>query len=150
MCCNSVSNCIKTTRILNGVVAGTTVQTSSAVDMSGFDGARFTFLMGAITAGAVTSCKLQQSSDDGSADAYADLAGTSVTVADDDDNQVVVIDVYRPRERYLKAIISRATQNAVIDGILVEQYCGRKQPTTDDATTVVAREIHVSPAEGTA
>ena len=108
----------KVIRIMNGVAAGTSAQTSSAVDMAGYDAVKFYTLFGAITSGAATSVKVQQSSDDASADAYADLTGTSVTVADDDDNQVVVHDIIAPRERYLKVVISRATQNAVIDGVI--------------------------------
>ena len=146
----NLSNQIKTTRLLNAVAAGTTDQNGTGVDMQGFLGVRFTFLFGTITSGAVTSCKAQQSSDDGSADTYADLEGTAIAVADDDDNQVVVLEVYRPRERYVRPVIDRGTQNAVIDGIIAEQYGAIVQPTTDDATTVVDSEIHVSPAEGTA
>lgn len=144
------ANTEKVIRVMNGVVAGTSAQTSSAIDTQGFDGVKIYSAFGAITSGAATSVKIQQSSDDASADAYADLLGTSVTVADDDDNQVVVHDIYRPRERYLKVVISRATQNAVIDGIIAVLYGAIKQPTTDDTTTVVSRETHVSPAEGTA
>lgn len=144
------ANTEKVIRVLDAVAAGQTTQTSSAIDTAGYDGVKIYSLFGAITAGAVTSVKVQQSSDDAVADAYADLAGSSISVADDDDNQVVVHDIYRPRERYLKAVISRATQNAVIDGIVAVLYCAAKAPTTDDATTVVGRETHSSPAEGTA
>lgn len=144
------ANSEKTIRVMNGVAAGTTDQTSAAIDTAGFDGVKFYTMFGTITSGAVTSVKVQQSSDDGGSDAYADLAGTSITVADDDDNQVVVHDIYRPRERYLKAVVDRGTQDAVIDGILAVLYCANKQPTTDDSTTVVGRETHTSPAEGTA
>lgn len=140
----------KVIRVMNGVVAGTTDQTSSAIDTLGFDGVKIYSAFGTITSGAVTSVKVQQSSDDASADAYADLEGTSITVADDDDNQVVVHDIYRPRERYLKVVIDRGTQNAVIDGIIAVLYGGRVQPATNDASTVVSREVHASPAEGTA
>lgn len=144
------ANSEKTIRIMNAVAAGTSDQTSSAVDTQGYEGVKFYTAFGAITSGAVTSVKVQQSSDDGSADAYADLAGTSISVADDDDNQVVVHDIYRPRERYLKVVVDRGTQNAVIDGIVAVLYGARKEPTTDDSTTVVGRETHTSPAEGTA
>lgn len=144
------ANTEKVIRVMNGVAAGTTDQTSSAIDMAGFEGVKIYTLFGAITGSAVTSVKIQQSSDDGSADAYADLEATSVTVADDDDNQVVLHDIYRPRERYLKVIVDRGTQNAVIDGIVAVLYGADKMPTTDDSATVVARETHSSPAEGTA
>ena len=144
------ANSEKAIRVMNGVVAGTSDQTSSAIDTKGFDGVKIYTAFGAITSGAVTSVKVQQSSDDGSADAYADLAGTSITVADDDDNQMTVHDIYRPRERYLKVVVDRGTQNAVIDGIIAVLYGAIKEPTTSDTVTVVARETHVSPAEGTA
>lgn len=140
----------KVLRVMNGVAAGTSAQTSDAIDTAGYEGVKIYSLFGAITSGAATSVKVQQSSDDAAADAYADLAGTSITVADDDDNQLTVHDIFRPRERYLKVVISRATQNAVIDGIVAVLYGARKQPTSDDSTDVVSREVHVSPAEGTA
>lgn len=140
----------KVIRVMNAVAAGTSDQTSSVIDTLGFDGVKIYSAFGTITSGAVTSVKVQQSSDDGSADTYADLEGTSVTVADDDDNQVVVHDIYRPRERYLKVVIDRGTQNAVIDGVIAVLYGARVQPVTNDASTVVSREVHASPAEGTA
>lgn len=144
------ANTEKTIRVMNAVAAGTTDQTSSAIDTAGYEGVKIYTAFGTITSGAVTSVKVQQSSDDAAADAYADLTGTSVTVADDDDNQVVVHDIYRPRERYLKVVIDRGTQNAVIDGIIAVLYGADKMPTTDDSSTVVSRETHSSPAEGTA
>lgn len=146
----NAANSERVIRVMNAVAAGTTDQTSSAIDTANFEGVKIYTAFGTITSGAVTSVKIQQSSDDGSADAYADLAGTSVTVADDDDNQVVVHDIFRPRERYLKVVVDRGTQNAVIDGIVAVLYGARENPTTDDTSTVVGRETHVSPAEGTA
>lgn len=137
-------------RVMNAVAAGQTNQTSSAIDTAGYDGVEIVSAFGAITGGAVTSVKVQQSSDDASADAYADLASSSVTVADTDDNKIVVHDIYRPRERYLKVVISRATQNAVIDGVFARRYAPRVNPSTNDSTTVVSRKLLASPAEGTA
>lgn len=138
---------VKITRLMNAVAAGTSDQLSSALDMQGFDGVVFLTSFGTITAGAVTSVEVHQC--DTSGGTYAALTGTSITVADDDDNQVVVHDIYRPRERYLKVNIDRGTQNAVIDGVTAIQYGARVQPTTNDSTTVVSREVHASPAEGT-
>lgn len=140
----------KAIRVMNGVVAGTTAQTSSVIDTAGYEGVKIATLFGAITSTAVTSVKLQQSSDDGAADAYSDIEGSSVSVADDDDNQIVVHDIYRPQKRYLKVVVGRGTANAVIDGIVASLYGARKQPTTDDSATVVSRKLLVSPDEGTA
>lgn len=135
---------------MNAVAAGTSDQTSSAIDMQGFEGVIFYFMFGTITGSAVTGVRVQQSSDDGVADAYTDLLGSAVAVPDSRSNDMVVVDILRPRERYLKAVIDRATQNAVIDGIVAVQYGPRVKPTTDDSATVIGREVHASPAEGTA
>lgn len=144
---NNLSNSIKTTRSIDATVAGTTDINGSSVDMANFGGCRFTVGFGVITSTAVTSVKIQTSSDNS---AFNDLAGTAVTVADDDDNKVVILDIYRPQERYLRPVVDRATANAVIDFALAEQYEPHILPTTDTAADTVAREIHSSPAEGTA
>ena len=141
---------VEVQRVSNAVAAGTTTITSSAVDMSGFGGVTFLVPFGAITANAVTSCKVQQSSDDGGSDAYSDLEGSSVTVADDQDNLVCVVEVHKPIKRYLKLIVSRATQNAVVDGIIALKYDPRTQPVTQGATVMAASEQSASPDEGTA
>lgn len=136
---------------MNAVAAGTTDQTSSWIDTANCEGLIFIIKFGAITAGAVTSVKLQQSQDSGGASA-ADLEGTAQTVADDDDNQVAVIDIFRPRERYVAAVVDRGTQNAVIDSIICIKYGQKKVPVSQDSSHVVggAVETHSSPAEGTA
>ena len=139
----------KVIRVMNAVAAGTSDQNSSVVDMANWDGVKFYTAFGAITSGAVTSVKAQQAAASDASDA-ADLEGSAVTVADDDDNQIVVHDIHRPRERYVRIVVDRGTQNAVIDGIVAVLYRGRVQPTTDDSTTVVARKLLASPAEGTA
>lgn len=140
---------VKVTRVMDAVAAGTTDQNSSEVDMKGFEGVMFIAAFGAIDATAVTSVKAQQGAVTGMGDA-ADLAGTSISVADDDDNKVVVLDIYRPQERFVRCVIDRGTANAVIDGVIAIQYGPREKPTTHDATTVVGTEVHASPAEGTA
>lgn len=145
-----LANTVKITRVKNAVAAGQTTQQSDAVDMANFEGVVFLTLFGAITGGGVQSVKIQQSATAGLAGTETDLEGTGITVADDDDNQIVVHDIYRPTKRYVNAAVLRATQDSVIDGIIAIQYGASVIPTTNDATTVVSRETHVSPAEGTA
>jgi len=149
-----LSNEVKTVRIKPDgsgyvVAAGAADVNSDIVDIQGFHGVRFIIGFGAIVAGAATSVKAQQNTIN-SGTGMADLAGTAVTVADNDDNQIVVLDIYKPRERYLRLTTLRATQNSTIDFLLAEFYEPWKVPVTEDATIVVAAEKHVSPAEGTA
>jgi len=140
----------KVSRVMNAVAAGTTDQTSSAVDMAGFEDCTFIAAFGALTATQVTQMKAQQSSDDGVADAYSDLEGTLTgPLADGDGNKLMVLEVYNPAKRYLKLVIDRGTANAVIDGVVAIQSQARVLPVTQPST-VAFTEVHRSPAEGTA
>jgi hypothetical protein len=132
------------------VAAGTsTITPSAAIDTKGYDSCLFIVAFGAITTGAATSIKVQQSSDDAATDAYSDLTGTSVTVLDSYDDKLVYVEVVRPLKRYLKLIVLRATQNSVVDGITAILSGAHDVPTTHD-TTVATGETHITPAEGTA
>jgi hypothetical protein len=126
--------------------AGTSVITSGAVDCAGYDGCLFIVPVGAIVAGAVTSIKVQQC--DTSGGSYADLTGTSQAVADTDDDKLFYVDVFRPAEQFLKLVVSRATQNATIGGIIAIRYNAANRPTTQG--TNVAGESFNWPVEGTA
>ena len=128
--------------------AGTATITSDAVDTAGFSRCCFIVPVGTMVTGAVTTFKLQQSSDDAATDAYSDVLGTSVAIADDDDNKLKYLDVVRPGKRYLKVVVSRATQNATIGGIIAVLGGPRSLPPTQG--TNVAGEKHTSAAEGTA
>jgi hypothetical protein len=140
---------VKVTRIMNGVAAGTTDQTSSRLDMQGFEGVTFIISFGALTATQVTSAKVQQNTID-SGTGMADLAGTSIgPLADGDSNKEMIIDIWQPQERWLQVIIDRGTANAVIDGITAIQYNAHKSPTTQPSTAAFV-ESHQSPSEGTA
>jgi len=128
--------------------AGTSDLTSEAVDCANADGVRFICGFGTITSGAVTSTKVRQGAASNMSDG-ADLAGTAQTVADDDDNQIVITEIIRPQERYVDHVIDRGTQNAVVDFLIAELFFTRNQPVTQDSL-VVGAEVHNSPAEGTA
>jgi hypothetical protein len=136
-------------RVMNAVAAGQTAQTSSKVDARDADGVCFLVAFGTITAGAVTSIKIQQSDDDGSTDGYSDLAGSSVSVPDTASNKIVPYVVKRPLKGDLKLVISRGTQNAVIDGVTAFKFNLRKVPATQPSTVAVSKTL-VGPAEGTA
>lgn len=147
---NILKDC-QVVRASNAVAAGAANITNIAgIDCAGFDSICFLVEFGAIVTGAATSIKLQCSSDDASADAYADIAGTSVTVADDQDNKVAIIDLHHPPERYIKLYVSRATQNSTIEGVTAILYNGGVHPVTQGSTVMAASELHWFPIEGTA
>lgn len=140
---------IKITRVLNAVAAGTTAQNSAVIDMQGYDGVVFIGAVGTLTATAVTGLKAQQGQASNLSDG-ADLEGSLASIPDTGSNGLAIVDIYRPQERYVRAVFSRATANAVLDGITAIQYKGSKAPSTHDATTVIAAKYLNSPAEGTA
>lgn len=143
---------IKIVRVSNAVAAGTTAANGTAVDMTGYDGVLFLIAFGAIVTGAITSVKAQQGAASDGGDAV-DLEGSGVTVADDQDNKVVALDIYRPRQgygKYVRPVVSRGTQNATIDSMIAILYNGRSKPVSLDATLVAASKSLGSPATGTA
>lgn len=141
----------KFVRCKNAVAAGAAdITDATGVDTAGFDSVCFVFEFGAIVSGAATSVKAQSSSDNGSTDTYADIAGTSITVGDDQDNKVAILDIHRPPERYVKPFVARATQNATLEGIIAILYNGNASPVTQDTTVMATSELHWSPAVGTA
>lgn len=143
----NLSSNVKITKVQNATVAGTSAINATAVDMQGYEGVMFMVTPGTITSGAVTSINAAQSTDNSS---FADLEGSGITIADDDDNQVFWLDVYKPRERYVRLEVARATQNAVIGEIYAIQYGARVMPVDNNVADTITGEVHVSPAEGTA
>lgn len=144
----NLSKDAKVTRIMNGVVAGTSDQTSAVLDMDGFESVEFIALFGALSTGAVTSIKLQQGALADMSDA-ADLEGTKLSIAESDDDKVLITELIKPKERYLQVVVDRGTGNAVIDGIIAIQHGARVLPVTH-ASSVAGSELHSSPSEGTA
>lgn len=128
--------------------AGTTDVTGATIDMSGYTGVLAVVRFGAIVTNAVTSIKMQQDTDSAMGTA-ADLAGTGQTVADDDDGATFYINLHKPRERYVRLIVDRGTQNATVAAAEYYQYGPTTVPVASHGALVVG-ESHVSPAEGTA
>lgn len=149
MILNIGANC-EIRRASNSAVAGTSNVTGSGIDTQGYDGVCFILLVGALTSTQVTGLKAQYSSDDGSTDAYDDVAGSATgPFADADGNKMLVLDIHRPRKRYVKPIATRGTANAVVDGIIAILYRGEKTPVPTHSTCVAIKQLN-QPAEGTA
>jgi hypothetical protein len=125
--------------------SGTSAITGATVDMLGYSGVMIVVAFGAITSGAVTSFKVQQDSDSAMGTA-ADLLGSGQTIVDTADDTLFVTDIFKPAKRYIRVVVSRATQAATVGAANYYLYGGRNRPSTQTATI----ERFVSPAEGTA
>ena len=141
---------VKVTRVLTSQVAGTSdTLSTSIIDMAGFEGVMFVAELGDVTNTAVLTLQAQQNTAN-STSGMATLSGTSAQAAYDTtsgDNKVLILDIYRPLERYLRAQLVRATANLVIDSVLAIQYGSRVAPTTHDSTTVKSSVALASPDE---
>jgi hypothetical protein len=138
--------------VLSGVIAAgaADITNLAGVDTFGFSGCAILVQMGALSATQVTSLRGQYSNDDAAADPYADIEGSSTGNAlDADSNKLLVLDIYRPKKRYIKPIIKRATANAVITSVVVILYDAASEPVAASSTTSKVKTL-ASPGLGDA
>ena len=146
--------------LLNGAVfkkiiaytsaSNTGTTTSTVVDCAGAEGALFLIDLGTVSTGGLATCKVQQSSDDGDADAYSDVEGSElVNIGDASTIKQMLLEVINPQKRYLKLLITRGVANVVIDGVIAITFGYKAEVTTQGATVDGSLQL-VAPAEGTA
>lgn len=140
----------KVSRVMVGIAAGMATNEGDSVDMEGFKSVTFIALIGDIAGGGAVTFKAQQSSDDGIADGFSDLLGTAIAYTDADDNKAAILEIVNPLKRYVRPVLITGGGNGAIDGVLAIQTGPNTEPVTHDAITVLAAELHASPAEGTA
>jgi hypothetical protein len=138
----------KVTRVGNAVVAGTTAQYSSAVDMTGYEEVLFVAAFGTVTDGTPT-VKVQVAVD-AAFTSPIDVKGSSVSVTPTThNNKVAVVTVKRPSKTFVRLAVMRSgSTGQVIDGILAFQFRGKGVET--QSTSVLATKTLVAPEEGTA
>lgn len=137
-----LSDNVKFVKVQDHTAAGTSAVNSDGVDMTGYDGVCFITSFG--TAAAGNTLEAAQSEDNSS---FSDLLGSSVTSGTSDED--VWIDVYRPRERYVRVEAARGT-SSTLESIWAILYHPRSLPVDNTTTGTIAGEAHAEPAEGTA
>lgn len=137
----------KILKIEDSVAAGKAATVSDVVDTAGYGGACFVYKLGTVTDGAAVTLKVSQNTAN-STSKMADLSGATaaIAVASGDSEQTLVVDVVRPRERYLIATITTATQNVEVDSGFCILYNPVKKPVAQPATIDASTQV-VSPAE---
>lgn len=145
---NSLSKATKVTRISAGATDGTGDVTSSILDMSGWEGVVFIAELGDVDDTCVLTLTCEQGDAAAMGDAAALVGTTTFTAgATDADDKVLVLEHIYPTERYVRAVLGRATANAIVDSIIAIQFGSATKPTTHDATTVIASQSYISAAE---
>src|SRR5712691_8487923 len=129
----NLSDYVQVIHHMNAVVAGTTNQNGAAwIDMQGYDGVMFIADLGALSATQVTKLQAQGANDSsgGGSSAFTTDAVTPA-MADGDSNKCLVLDVFRPTKRFVRATVQRGTANAVIDCVIAILYQADKKPVVD-------------------
>ena len=122
--------------------AGTSVITSSAVDMAGYGVAEFEVFAGAITG--TIDAKVQSSATSGGA--YADITGAATSQwAATDDNHIKVICVVRPTNEFLKLVLTPTGGSTNLVSVNVHLYAASGLlPVTLDATVTQLVKVQVN------
>jgi len=143
----SLLNDVKVTVVSPAATAATTAIESDILDMSGYEGVVFIAMLGDVSDTSVLTLAAQQNIAN-SGTGMATLAGnaTFTAGASNADSKALVLDVYRPRERYVRAYFTRATANAVMGGIIAIQYGAAKKPQSQ-AASVIDSETIIEAAE---
>ena len=146
-----LSSNVKVSTALDFLAAAAALDRNGAgLDMAGFDGVLVIVKMANIAAGAATTIKMQQSDDNGVGDGWSDLEDTGIAIADDDDDQVFVIDLVKPVKRWVRVVVDKDAANATNECALYVQYAARNYPVVQTVADEVTFERHVSPDEGAA
>jgi hypothetical protein len=139
----NLSKNVKVTLVQPALADGQTDPDSAAVDMQGFEGVMFVGILGTVTEGGTAALKAAQSSDNVN---FNDLSG--VVATGDASDKFLVLDVYRPLDRYVRTTLTRAVANSIYGGTLAIQYGTHKRPTIHDAATLAAAAVlGISPSE---
>ncbi len=134
---------VKITKVIAAAGAGTGTTNGTILDMLGYEGVLF--VGGAIgTVNAGNYFKVQQDTASGGG-TMADLEGTKLVPTVN--AYAVAIDVYRPRERYVRPVVVLGASSTLGD-LYAIQYGESLAPTSH--ATGIDTETHISPAEGTA
>jgi hypothetical protein len=141
-------NLSKNIKVTQGLAyaSGTSSRDGAELDMEGWDGVLAVICLHTMAAGAVGDFHWEQDTATGMAGA-ADLEGTAMAIGEDDDDEVWISDLYRPRERFVRGVITKDASHAQAENVVYIQYRGRKLPVSSAGAD--AFELHVSPAEGT-
>jgi hypothetical protein len=133
------------------VAAGSSIDDNSdIIDMAGFEGALFFVpVTDSVATGVATLTIEQNIANSGTGMAALSGAVATATCATNDDlnNKVLVVDVYRPKERYLQAVLTSATANIAFGNTIVLLYNKKGLlPISTDAS-VLASAVVASPNE---
>lgn len=146
---NLLKNCLIKEVCAPVAAASNTDQNSDILDMQGYDGVCFIAPVTDSVATGVATLTIEQNtdnSDTGMAALSGAAATATCTVNDDLNNKLLIVDVYRPRERYVQGVLTSGTANIAFGNMIAIQYKGSKCPITADSSVLQGTSVF-GPAE---
>ena len=135
----------KIIRVENSAVAATSALTTDIVDTIGFDSIAFVVALGDVTSASVLTLTAKTNTADHLTTPTPVTLATTATFtagASDADNKMLVLDLHQPRARYVWAVLTRADQNAVVDGVFAILYNAHQKPVTAHASVVASSFVN--------
>lgn len=134
----SLTKNVRIARVASAAAAGQTAVNGSLIDMAGFDGVLFIALLGTVAATSTVGLHAEQN-DVNSATGVQELQGSAtIAVGATNSNTAVVLDVHKPRQRYVRPVIKRGVADTVVDGVIAILYDARSKPTDHDVTVLAS------------
>jgi hypothetical protein len=124
------------------------IEPDGGVDCRGFQGVTFFVAMGAVDPGAEVIISAQVSDDDGVDDDWTSIKTSAMTVTDDSDGKVIVLDVHHPPKAFVRCRVQRAVQDSAVSSILAILYDPSRRATARHATISGLKHL-ADPALGT-
>ena len=127
----------KMVRIASTAAAAQTDVESSVIDMAGYHAVEFVVAFGVIDATATPRITVH---DADTAIVGTAIAATQKIITPNDDEDLVILDLIRPKKRYLSVVVERdvVAADSEVDGIFAILYQARDEVTTQDATVVAS------------
>lgn len=120
---------VKVDLVVNPTSAGTVATTTGAsLDMAGYDGCAFVCTIGNATSGATATLAVRGSA---STSSFVAISGATCVSTGGADNGLLMIDVYKPRKRYLSPTLAIGTTILVHGGVTAYRYHARSVPVTN-------------------
>jgi hypothetical protein len=131
------------TRVSPSAAAATTAINGSILDMAGFDSVLFIALLGDVTDTSALALTAQTNSVN-SGTGMRTLAGSAAFTAGatNADNNMLALEVHKPRERFIRPVLARATANAVVDGIIAVQFNAKDVPPGQSAGVLALTRLN--------
>ena len=105
-------------------------------DCAGYEQLLVDVEIGKVTTGNIT-VKLQESSDDGNADAYADIANATTGAVSTEHQKPYLFDVnLSGRKHYIRAVATVAGGGSALVGVAFHLTRGRRLPPTQDVDAI--------------